>query len=216
MSAKHGWILCCAAIWLTAGSGCATKSLKESNQRLRESNDRLIAENNRLEADLLQIQQELAAGRSVAQTEAAPAPSAPQAHSDADLLPGMDGVFVDPVRDGVRITLEDRVFFAPGQAKLSSSGQSKITRVAQVIGSRYPDRVIRVEGHTDDTGTSEYNVWLSDRRAKNVMDMLIRDHGISPEQIKSIGFGEEHPRADNATREGRESNRRVELVLRGG
>ena len=129
----------------------------------------------------------------------------------------MDGVFVDPVRDGVRITLEDRVFFAPGQAKLSSSGQSKITRVAQVIGSRYPDRVIRVEGHTDDTPVRKVkhlyptNWELSTARACTVVRHLISGGGIDPHRVYPAGFAYYRPAS---TRSGSNSkNRRVEITI---
>ena len=73
-----------------------------------------------------------------------------------------------------------------------------------------------VEGHTDSTGTAEYNLWLSDRRADAVREMLINDHNVNPDQIKSVGYGMTRPIADNDTEEGRRQNRRVELVLDAG
>ena len=71
-----------------------------------------------------------------------------------------------------------------------------------------------VEGHTDSTGTAEYNMWLSERRANAVKSMLIQKHGVPEAQLKSVGYGQTQPRADNATREGREENRRVEMYIR--
>jgi len=113
------------------------------------------------------------------------------------------------------VVVELNVLFELNSSVVRSMFDEEIATAAQVLKDNAGVQAI-VEGHTDNTGTSEYNKWLSDRRAKNVMDMLIKEHGISPEQIKSVGFGEEHPIADNAAREGRENNRRVELVLRGG
>jgi adhesin transport system outer membrane protein len=71
----------------------------------------------------------------------------------------------------------------------------------------------KVEGHTDNTGTPEYNKWLSERRATSVRQMMIDKHGVNPEQITAVGFGQDKPTADNDTVEGRQRNRRVELVL---
>ncbi|MEP0200686.1 MAG: TolC family outer membrane protein [Halioglobus sp.] len=113
------------------------------------------------------------------------------------------------------VVVELNVLFELNSSVVRSMFDAEIAAAAQVLKDNAGVQAI-VEGHTDNTGTSEYNKWLSDRRAKNVMDLLIKEHGISPEQIKSIGFGEEHPISDNGTREGREANRRVELILRGG
>lgn len=78
---------------------------------------------------------------------------------------------------------------------------------------RYPDTYITVEGHTDSTGTTEYNQKLSERRADAVRDMLIRG-GVPASRISIMGYGESDPVADNSTPEGRQSNRRVQLEIR--
>ena len=71
---------------------------------------------------------------------------------------------------------------------------------------------IRVDGHTDATGTEEYNVWLSDKRAASVKKFL-EDNGISASRISIKGHGPSKPVADNKTPEGRQKNRRVEVVI---
>jgi len=76
-----------------------------------------------------------------------------------------------------------------------------------------PGIVATVEGHTDISGAAEYNMLLSERRANAVRDRLVNDYGVNPGQINSVGYGEARPVADNTTAEGREANRRVELVL---
>jgi outer membrane protein OmpA-like peptidoglycan-associated protein len=70
-----------------------------------------------------------------------------------------------------------------------------------------------VEGHTDNQGTAEYNQTLSEERALNVMEFLV-EQGVAPERLTSMGYGFTKPVADNATREGRQKNRRVDLVIR--
>lgn len=76
----------------------------------------------------------------------------------------------------------------------------------------YPAMVIELRGHTDSTGSAEYNLRLSERRANAVRTELIR-RGIQPERIQAIGFGSSQPIADNRTPEGRALNRRTEFVI---
>jgi OOP family OmpA-OmpF porin len=72
---------------------------------------------------------------------------------------------------------------------------------------------VEVGGHTDATGTDEYNQGLSERRARSVVDYLV-GKGVSAGRLDSAGYGESKPVADNATRDGRAQNRRVELNVR--
>ncbi|MCG9662204.1 OmpA family protein [Vibrio mediterranei] len=71
---------------------------------------------------------------------------------------------------------------------------------------------VRIVAHTDNTGATTYNQWLSDRRAARVAEYFIQ-HGIGSERISYVGKGEQHPRADNETKEGRKRNRRVEIII---
>ena len=71
----------------------------------------------------------------------------------------------------------------------------------------------RIEGHADNTGTAVYNQWLSERRAQAVRQMMINKHGIDPGQIIAVGKGQDYPAMSNDTVEGRNANRRVELVM---
>lgn len=74
-----------------------------------------------------------------------------------------------------------------------------------------PDWNIRIEGHTDAQGSDDYNLRLSDDRAKSVRDWLI-GQGIAAARLQTQGFGETMPVSDNATPQGRALNRRVEIV----
>ena len=111
------------------------------------------------------------------------------------------------------VTVELNVLFEFNSSVISSNFDEEIANAAAVIRDNPGVQAI-VEGHTDSTGEPEYNLWLSERRAEAVRDMLINDHGISPSQIQAIGFGLQRPIADNGTAAGRERNRRVELSLR--
>lgn len=107
------------------------------------------------------------------------------------------------------------VLFELNSSVISSAFDDEIAGIAQVIKDN-PGIDAIVEGHTDSTGEDDYNMWLSERRANAVRTMLIEKHGIPESQLKSVGFGETQPRADNATLEGRQQNRRVELYMRAG
>lgn len=87
----------------------------------------------------------------------------------------------------------------------------EINRVAGVL-TRYPETLIRVEGHTDSVGTEEYNRDLSFRRANSVRDLLVQ-RGVNISRIQPVGFGETMPVATNATEAGRQINRRVEIKI---
>jgi OOP family OmpA-OmpF porin len=78
--------------------------------------------------------------------------------------------------------------------------------------SGYPERDIRIEGHTDSSGSEDLNQKLSQRRADAVKQLLIQN-GIAANRIKSIGQGEAHPVASNNTEAGKAKNRRVDIIL---
>lgn len=76
----------------------------------------------------------------------------------------------------------------------------------------FPDLQVQIEGHTDWEGSDEYNQKLSERRAKSVHDYFV-EHGVNPDRLSYIGYGESRPIATNETAEGRQKNRRVELTI---
>lgn len=225
MTIRHSLVLAVALMWVFAGSGCSLQSLKESNRRLRESNDRLIAENNRLELDVDQMHQELAQLRLLKTPAVAPpaetieTPS-PSGNLGDVLLDDIDpAVSVTRTHEGVRFTLKDRVFFAPGQAKLSTDGRRILSKVAQRIRSDYNGRTIRVEGHTDDTPTRKVkhlyptNWELSTARACSVVRYLIEAGSVGDGQIYPSGFSYHRPLVPGRTAQARSRNRRVEITV---
>ena len=76
----------------------------------------------------------------------------------------------------------------------------------------HPDLRISIEGHTDSDGDEASNQQLSERRAEAVRARLIDDYGIDPSRLEAAGYGESRPVAPNDTPEGKQQNRRVELV----
>lgn len=111
---------------------------------------------------------------------------------------------------GLIISLSD-ILFDSGKATLLPGTQSKLTQLANIL-SGYSDRKIIVEGYTDNVGTDDFNLQLSEARAESVRNALI-DHGVSADIISSVGYGKTKPVASNDTAAGRQQNRRVEIVV---
>jgi outer membrane protein OmpA-like peptidoglycan-associated protein len=105
------------------------------------------------------------------------------------------------------------VTFAKDSADLVPQAETVLdTTIASL--KQYPNLVIEVRGYADSTGSQQYNLQLTQHRAETVMRYM-QSHGLS-NQITAKGFGKENPIADNATRDGRLANRRVELHITGG
>jgi outer membrane protein OmpA-like peptidoglycan-associated protein len=109
------------------------------------------------------------------------------------------------------VTLKSDFLFDVNSSVVKPGAYSEIDRLARVL-NQYPATRIRVEGYTDNTGSEEYNLRLSQRRAEAVRQLLI-SKGISPDRITALGYGESKPRASNATPYGRQLNRRVEIYI---
>ncbi|CAD5109271.1 OmpA family protein [Zestomonas carbonaria] len=105
------------------------------------------------------------------------------------------------------------VHFANDSTSVRSEDYPEIERLASRLKAR-PDVAVILKGYTDDRGAEAYNRKLSERRAAAVSDVLVKRYGIEKERVTAIGYGESHPVADNATSEGRDLNRRVELEFR--
>lgn len=111
---------------------------------------------------------------------------------------------------GMVITLGD-VLFDTNKAGLKSGGTRSLQKLAAFL-KQYPERMVLIEGYTDSTGSTEYNLGLSERRARSVQSALM-NMGINRDRINTRGYGEASPAADNTTVAGRQMNRRVEIVL---
>ena len=121
------------------------------------------------------------------------------------------GVEVSRQGDDVVLNMPSSVTFATDSAQISSSFQSTLDQVASTI-VEYGDTRVQIAGHTDSTGSEGYNQQLSERRAQAVSNYLT-GRGVAASRIRTVGYGEGQPVATNDTAEGRQQNRRVEIVL---
>ena len=111
---------------------------------------------------------------------------------------------------GLVLTLGD-VLFESGKATLLPGAQRTLQKLV-VFLEENPERNVLIEGHTDNVGSSTYNLDLSLRRAEAVRQALI-EAGIGPDRIAARGYGERYPVAPNSDAAGRQRNRRVEIVI---
>ncbi len=126
-------------------------------------------------------------------------------------------VKVEMLAKGLVITFVEEVLFDSGKAALREDSFQKIAKVTGVLQTTVADLNIGIEGHTDNQPI-KYSSWksnweLSSARALSVLHDLEEKGGVKPERLAAIGYGEYRPVASNDTSEGRQKNRRVEIVI---
>jgi len=121
------------------------------------------------------------------------------------------GVTVTRKGDDIVLNMPGNITFRTDSADLNAQFYKVLDGVAQVA-KKYDKTIIEVAGHTDSTGTTEYNRQLSQRRANSVADYL-STRGVAQARIMTAAGGEDHPIASNATEQSRAANRRVEVTL---
>lgn len=129
----------------------------------------------------------------------------------AELEKDLEGAEIERVGEGIKITFREGIQFALNSAELSEASKTNLKDLAETL-QKYDDTNILIEGHTDITGTREYNMTLSDKRAESVADYL-EGLGVAGKRIKTEGYGPDQPVADNNTDYGRQQNRRVEVAI---
>jgi outer membrane protein OmpA-like peptidoglycan-associated protein len=123
----------------------------------------------------------------------------------------IEGAKVQRVGEGIRITFDSGILFDVNKSDLKPVSKENITKLATTL-KKYEDTNILIEGHTDATGTDEYNLELSKKRAEAVANYLATLQ-VSPTRFTIMGYGEAQPLMTNDTPEGRAANRRVELGI---
>lgn len=144
----------------------------------------------------------------VSTNNSAPATTDVQYDAYRNKIPGAQ---VERVDKSVKVTFDSEVLFPTNSSYLTEQAKDNLTKLAEVV-KQQGDVKIQVAGHTDKTGTPEYNKWLSDKRAVSVKT-FIAGLGVPEANISTIGMGDTKPVADNRTPEGRAKNRRVEITI---
>ena len=126
-------------------------------------------------------------------------------------------VKVDMLERGLVVTFVAEVLFDSGKADLKDSSFPKLEKVAGVLNTTVRDLNVGVEGHTD-SDPIKYSGWksnweLSSSRALSVLHYLVDQLSVAPQRLSATGFGEFHPVTSNDTKEGKQKNRRVEIVI---
>lgn len=120
---------------------------------------------------------------------------------------------IETVNNGeaIKVTFDSGILFGVDKSTLSPESRQALARFAENMNAN-PDTDIRIVGHTDNTGRHAYNMDLSDRRAKSVVDFLVAQN-VLRNRITAQGVGPDQPIAENKTPEGRAKNRRVEIFI---
>ena len=129
----------------------------------------------------------------------------------AELRQDIPGAKVERVGEGILVTFDTGLLFGLDSAVVRPAAQTNLRNLAANL-DKYPDTDLLIVGHTDSTGTESYNLALSRRRAMAVADYLAAQ-GVARTRLKMDGRGELEPVASNATEDGRQQNRRVEVAI---
>ena len=175
--------------------------------RTREAD---LAKADALTARAENVQQKAVADQARSDTETARLAAEVSQREAAELQRQMEILQARPTDRGMVLTLGDTLF-ATGKAELRSGATANLDRLGTFL-TEYEERTASIEGFTDSMGAEDYNQDLSQRRADAVKQYLVR-RGIDPMRLASAGRGENAPVADNESADGRQQNRRVEVVI---
>ena len=128
-----------------------------------------------------------------------------------ELEEDLENAEVERVGEGIKVTFDSGLLFGFDSSELSRESKAEITKLAETL-KKYEDTEIMFAGHTDASGSEEYNQELSEERAKSVAQFAAMQ-GVDAERMTIIGYGESDPVADNSTEAGRTQNRRVEIAI---
>ncbi len=124
----------------------------------------------------------------------------------------LDNATIERVGEGILVTFDSGILFGFDSSSLQAMARNNLSDLARVLATDSDDYELLVAGHTDDSGSADYNQGLSERRAASAADFL-STQGISGGQIRIQGLGEMEPVVSNETSAGQDANRRVEVAI---
>lgn len=128
-----------------------------------------------------------------------------------ELRKDLEGASVERVGEGIRITFDSGLLFRVDRSELDQASEISLRDLSTTL-NKYPETEVLIEGHTDADGSDEHNLQLSEARARSVQRFLLAQ-GVLPARMATVGYGEQQPVGDNTTKDGKASNRRVEIAI---
>lgn len=119
-------------------------------------------------------------------------------------------IYLKPIKKGNSARLNN-IFFEFNSATLTEDSKTELNQIIRFLNNNTGTKIM-IAGHTDDQGTDQYNMILSEKRAKAVYDYLINQN-INPDHLTFVGYGESKPLVDNDDEENRQANRRIEFLI---
>jgi outer membrane protein OmpA-like peptidoglycan-associated protein len=113
--------------------------------------------------------------------------------------------------NSIKLNIPSEISFDVDSALVTAGFRPTLDQISTIL-VRYPETSVNIIGHTDSTGSEEYNQSLSERRAESVANYFVSQQ-VSRPRLSTAGVGESRPRADNSTESGRQQNRRVEIII---
>lgn len=129
----------------------------------------------------------------------------------AEIQKDLPNAKVERVGEGIVVEFSDKILFGINRSDLSGDSKRNLDKLNTIL-VKYPDTNIEIQGHTDNTGSSSYNQSLSERRSASVNSYLVNT-GIGSSRLSMRGYGEESPKYNNDTEEGRMQNRNVQFLI---
>jgi outer membrane protein OmpA-like peptidoglycan-associated protein len=191
----------------------ARKALTEEGEKARlnaRTREADAAKSDALVARAESAEQRAAAANARTDADAALVAANASQQQAAELQRQIELLQAKPTDRGLVLTLGDTLF-ATGKSELKSGAAVNLDRITTFM-TEYPKRTAAIEGFTDSLGSDEMNQSLSERRADSVKRYLV-GRGVAHERLTSAGRGENSPVADNGSAEGRQQNRRVEIII---
>ena len=197
-----------------AAAGAREATQRAADERVRELQARLDAERQKSAETQQQAQIDSLKAQIEEQKKLAEQ-AAEREKTQGDLLVRLQQIErstrVEP--RGIVLTLPGSVYFESSRSDVKPGARERLARIGQALAGA-SDRKILVEGHTDSTGSAEFNMKLSELRAESVKAILV-ENAVSPDRIETHGYASTKPVASNGTPAGRSQNRRVEVVVQG-
>ncbi len=129
----------------------------------------------------------------------------------AEIERDIEGAKVERIGEGIKITFSSGILFDVDQSNLKDQYKGELSELSRIL-NKYDDTNIMLAGHTDSTGSEDYNLKLSQKRADSVANYLASQN-VNSARFTTEGYGETQPVATNDTEAGRAQNRRVEVAI---